>query len=154
MCAQDGCLSCRDDECLVKDVHPDRALLRKPRGAVVTGEIMLESGETVPHLSTQPGRMRTKSSFGLDGAGKAGGSRSLMGGSTELVDRLKPHVIWERGFSGTGIKMGVFDTGIKENHPDVEHIDERSNWTHEPTLADGLGHGSFVAGVIAGKNPK
>jgi membrane-bound transcription factor site-1 protease len=63
-------------------------------------------------------------------------------------------VVWEKGFSGTGIKMGVFDTGIKENHPDVEHIDERSNWTHEPTLADGLGHGSFVAGVIAGKNPK
>lgn len=27
---------------------------------------------------------------------------------------------------------------------------ERSNWTHEPTLDDGLGHGSFVAGVIAG----
>jgi membrane-bound transcription factor site-1 protease len=26
---------------------------------------------------------------------------------------------------------------------------ERSNWTHEPTLDDGLGHGSFVAGVIA-----
>eukprot|EP00889_Picochlorum_renovo_P007706 jgi/Picre1/34736/NNA_002202.t1 len=144
----------RDDECLVKDVHPDRALLREPREAVVTGDIVLDSGETVPHLSTQPGRMRTKSSFGLDGAGEAGGRRSLLGGSTELVDRLKPHVVWEKGFSGTGIKMGVFDTGIKENHPDVEHIDERSNWTHEPTLADGLGHGSFVAGVIAGKNPK
>lgn len=26
---------------------------------------------------------------------------------------------------------------------------ERSNWTHEPTLEDGLGHGTFVAGVIA-----
>ena len=29
------------------------------------------------------------------------------------------------------------------------HRRERSNWTHEPTLEDGLGHGSFVAGVIA-----
>jgi len=26
---------------------------------------------------------------------------------------------------------------------------ERSNWTHEPTLEDGLGHGTFVAGVVA-----
>lgn len=154
MHTQDGCLSCHGDECLVKDVHLDRALLREPRGAVVTGEIMLESGEVVPHLSTQSGRMQTKSSFALGGTGEAGGGRSLLGGSTELVDRLKPHVVWEKGFSGTGIKMGVFDTGIKENHPDVEHVDERSNWTHEPTLADGLGHGSFVAGVIAGKNPK
>ena len=30
---------------------------------------------------------------------------------------------------------------------------ERSNWTHEPTLDDGLGHGSFVAGVVAGSSP-
>lgn len=29
---------------------------------------------------------------------------------------------------------------------------ERTNWTHEPTLDDGLGHGSFVAGVIAGSD--
>lgn len=29
---------------------------------------------------------------------------------------------------------------------------ERSNWTHEPTLEDGLGHGSFVAGVIASRD--
>ena len=27
---------------------------------------------------------------------------------------------------------------------------ERTNWTHEPTLEDGLGHGTFVAGVIGG----
>jgi subtilisin family serine protease len=26
---------------------------------------------------------------------------------------------------------------------------ERTNWTHEPTLEDGLGHGTFVAGVVA-----
>ena len=30
---------------------------------------------------------------------------------------------------------------------------ERSNWTHEPTLEDGLGHGTFVAGVIASVDP-
>lgn len=29
---------------------------------------------------------------------------------------------------------------------------ERSNWTHEPTLEDGLGHGTFVAGVIGGSD--
>lgn len=36
-------------------------------------------------------------------------------------------------------------------HPHLAHARrERTNWTHEPTLDDGLGHGSFVAGVIAG----
>ena len=29
---------------------------------------------------------------------------------------------------------------------------ERTNWTHEPTLEDGLGHGTFVAGVIGGSD--
>ena len=27
---------------------------------------------------------------------------------------------------------------------------ERTNWSHEPTLEDGLGHGTFVAEVIGG----
>ena len=31
---------------------------------------------------------------------------------------------------------------------------ERTNWTHEPTLDDGLGHGSFVAGVVASRDPQ
>lgn len=49
--------------------------------------------------------------------------------------------------------MGVFDTGVRSDHPAVKNVKERSNWTHEPTLADGLGHGSFVAGVISSIDP-
>lgn len=29
---------------------------------------------------------------------------------------------------------------------------ERTNWTNEDTLNDNLGHGTFVAGVIAGED--
>ena len=37
------------------------------------------------------------------------------------------------------------------NHPHFKsgRIKDRSNWTNEKTLDDGLGHGTFVAGVIA-----
>lgn len=31
-------------------------------------------------------------------------------------------------------------------------IQERTNWTNEDTLNDNLGHGTFVAGVIAGED--
>ena len=48
--------------------------------------------------------------------------------------------------------MGVFDTGIIENHPHIRNIKERTNWTHQNSLADGLGHGSFVAGVIGSQD--
>ena len=60
--------------------------------------------------------------------------------------------LWNQGYKGAKVKMGVFDTGIRKDHPHVKNIEERSNWTHEPTLADGLGHGSFVAGVIASQD--
>jgi subtilisin family serine protease len=46
------------------------------------------------------------------------------------------------------VRAGVFDTGLRETHPHMKHLDERTNWTHENTLSDELGHGTFVAGVI------
>ncbi len=49
-------------------------------------------------------------------------------------------------------QVGVFDTGIREDHPHIRHIGERTNWTHQASLSDGLGHGSFVAGVIASQD--
>ena len=49
--------------------------------------------------------------------------RSLlqMGGHT-LASILMADKLWEEGFKGQGVKMGVFDTGIRGDHPDVKHI--------------------------------
>lgn len=33
-------------------------------------------------------------------------------------------------------------------------MQERTNWTNEDTLNDNIGHGTFVAGVIAGEDPE
>lgn len=33
-----------------------------------------------------------------------------------------------------------------------DKFQERTNWTNEDTLNDNLGHGTFVAGVIAGQD--
>lgn len=46
----------------------------------------------------------------------------------------------------------MFDTGIREGHPHIRNIKERTNWTHQNSLSDGLGHGSFVAGVIGSQD--
>jgi hypothetical protein len=40
-------------------------------------------------------------------------------------------------------------SGLSKNHPHFRKIRERTNWTNEKTLDDELGHGTFVAGVIA-----
>lgn len=50
---------------------------------------------------------------------------------------------------GAGVKVAVFDTGLAKSHPHFRKIRERSNWTNEKTFEDGLGHGTFVAGLIA-----
>lgn len=43
----------------------------------------------------------------------------LLAGSIVLPQADK---VWAQGFKGQGVKMGVFDTGIKGDHPDVKHI--------------------------------
>lgn len=48
--------------------------------------------------------------------------------------------------------MGIFDTSFKDPHPHLKHIKRRTNWTRDRSADDGLGHGSFVAGVIAGSS--
>ena len=60
--------------------------------------------------------------------------------------------LWKLGHSGAKVRTGVFDTGVRADHPHFRKVKERSNWTHEDTLSDGLGHGTFVAGVVASQD--
>jgi membrane-bound transcription factor site-1 protease len=71
------------------------------------------------------------------------------GKSQRVAHTFGADKIWEAGHRGNGVKVGVFDTGIKKNHPSIKKIKERSNWTSDKTLDDTIGHGTFCAGVIA-----
>ncbi|KAL6517046.1 Membrane-bound transcription factor site-1 protease [Orobanche hederae] len=88
------------------------------------------------------------------------GVLSLYGLTSVVILFLKSQVtslfgadsLWSKGYTGTKVKMAIFDTGIRTNHPHFRNIKERTNWTNEDTLNDNLGHGTFVAGVIAGQD--
>lgn len=67
----------------------------------------------------------------------------------QITSVLQADVLWNMGITGKGIKVAVFDTGLAKTHPHFKKIKERTNWTNEKTLEDKLGHGTFVAGVIA-----
>ncbi|KAL0852183.1 hypothetical protein ABMA28_000413 [Loxostege sticticalis] len=69
----------------------------------------------------------------------------------QITSVLKADLLWSLGVTGEGIRVAVFDTGLARHHPHFGRVRERTDWTGEHTLDDALGHGTFVAGVIASR---
>ncbi|KAH9624048.1 hypothetical protein KSS87_019117 [Heliosperma pusillum] len=142
----------------VKDVVLDFRYTR----SVLAKEESTES--EVCGVKKKPGKMFTKMSFeeseGVD-SGTHWSSisnqtinwrRNLLGKRSQVTSLFAADVLWSKGYTGSKVKMAIFDTGIRANHPHFRNIKERTNWTNENTLNDNLGHGTFVAGVIAGQD--
>jgi subtilisin family serine protease len=94
--------------------------------------------------------------------------------SVEGISHLKVDQLHQEGFTGKGVKVGVIDTGIDYNHPDLKNaykggydfVDKDSNpmettytdWkkTRFPEVSGGntyyTSHGTHVAGTIAGQS--
>ena len=80
---------------------------------------------------------------------------SRTGRGKPISTAFSAELLWNQGFKGQHVKVGIFDTGVDSEHSHFKgRVKDRSNWTHENTLADGLGHGTFVAGVIASIFPQ
>ncbi|CAL1268054.1 unnamed protein product [Larinioides sclopetarius] len=102
--------------------------------------------------SSRPFSKRSSLSLGStfwETAGKFVRRRLMRALPRQITSILQADVLWNIGIRGAGVKVAVFDTGLVKNHPHFKKIKERTNWTNEKTLDDGLGHGTFVAGVIA-----
>ncbi|CAI9264604.1 unnamed protein product [Lactuca saligna] len=78
--------------------------------------------------------------------------RQLLSQKSQVTSLFGADALWSKGYTGAKVKMAIFDTGIRSDHPHFRNIKERTNWTNENSLNDNLGHGTFVAGVIAGEN--
>ena len=74
-----------------------------------------------------------------------------------VLDKAVPQIggdqVWASGYSGSGVRVAVIDTGIDGSHPDlngskIEHgVDYVNNNT---TPYDDNGHGAHMYGTIAG----
>jgi serine protease AprX len=63
--------------------------------------------------------------------------------------------LWDEGVTGAGVGVAVLDTGVYAGHPDlagrVTHCEDFSaEKGTEAECADTFGHGTFMAGLIAG----
>lgn len=80
--------------------------------------------------------------------------RRLLLQRSQITSMFGAEKLWAKGFTGAKVRMAVFDTGVRADHPHFRNIKERTNWTNEDTLNDNLGHGTFVAGVISSQDPQ
>lgn len=83
------------------------------------------------------------------------------------VDKINAPAAWKRGYDGTGITVGVIDTGLDATHPAISaHYRGTApdgsqshdyNWLDpikgRPTAYDDGDHGTHVGGSVAGGTP-
>ncbi len=66
------------------------------------------------------------------------------------VPLIRAPEVWQAGITGKGIKVGIVDTGIDPNHPDLAgRIAQMKDFTGEGP-SDNNGHGTHVAGIVGG----
>jgi serine protease AprX len=79
--------------------------------------------------------------------------------NTNYPKTIRADKLWDRGFTGTGVGVAVIDSGIAGDLVDFRGADGRSRVVANAITSagatkagDGLGHGTHVAGIIAGNS--
>ncbi len=67
------------------------------------------------------------------------------------VGQIGAPAAWQAGYTGRDVTVAVLDTGIDPTHPDLrDRIAGTRNFTDDKNIRDTDGHGTHVAGTIAG----
>lgn len=68
------------------------------------------------------------------------------------IDDVKAPVAWNSGYTGTGVKIAVVDTGISLSHSDLLVAGGASFVAYTNSYNDDNGHGTHVSGIIGARN--
>ena len=112
------------------------------------------AGEATPSSIEEIAKNDAVQGVYLDGSAQISApEKSSSGGEYLSPSRnIQADKLWEKGIDGRGVTVAIIDSGIDKNHPDLigKVIGEKNFVADEITADDLLGHGTMVAGIIAG----
>jgi serine protease len=77
-------------------------------------------------------------------------------GSKQIMDygvsKIEAPAAWALGYRGQGVKVGIFDSGIDIDHPDLTVVGGVDLVGDGNGLDDCNGHGTHVAGIVAARD--
>ncbi len=148
-----------------RDLGPERTVARL--GGRVTRELPIVGGfaATLPAAAVE----RLARASGVRAVSRDGRMRvqgSLAASSPSTPRSVYPQVVradaaWKAGATGSGVTVAIVDTGVSDV-PDLHgrlvqvtddltgQVSSCVNLSGEPSCDDSYGHGTFVAGIVAG----
>lgn len=77
----------------------------------------------------------------------------LSGNRVDVTQELGLNELHDSGFTGKGVRIGIFDSGISEDALSQLNIADYVDFTDNSTENDNALHGTFMSSVIGSKNP-
>lgn len=90
-------------------------------------------------------------SVNLDDPIKPKGKKQNIPSYTWYYNDINIYPSWSKQYTGAGVKIAVIDSGIDMHHPDLKLAGGISFAPYSSSYDDDDGHGTHVAGIIAGQ---
>ncbi|MGH9035448.1 MAG: S8 family serine peptidase, partial [Acidimicrobiia bacterium] len=71
--------------------------------------------------------------------------------SAVYTDAVRASTAWNKGYTGEGVGVALIDTGVNASGDLAGKVVHAEDFTSEQNDVDSFGHGTFVAGLIAGQ---